>query len=49
MKASSRYPRLQATVLHQLGLDFQKLTFQHQGRTEKATTVFGDVIKNILA
>jgi hypothetical protein len=40
---------LQATVLHQLGLDFQKLTFQHQGRTEKATTVFGDVIKQILA
>jgi hypothetical protein len=40
---------LQATVLNQLGLDFQKLTFQHQGRTEKATTVFGDVIKPILA
>ncbi len=40
---------LQATVLHQLGLDHQKLTFLHQGRTERATTVFGDVIKNILA
>jgi len=39
---------LQATVLQQLGLDFNKLTFQHQGRTEKATTVFGDVIKPIL-
>jgi len=39
---------IQATVLNQLGLDFQKLTFQHQGRTEKATTVFGDVIKPIL-
>ena len=36
-------------MLQQLGLDFNKLTFQHQGRTEKATTVFGDVIKAILA
>jgi len=39
---------LQATVLHQLGLDHQKLTFLHQGRTERATTVFGDVIKTII-
>jgi hypothetical protein len=39
---------LQATVLHQLGLDFQKLTFLHAGRTERATTVFGDVIKTII-
>ena len=40
---------LQATVLHQLGLDHKKLIFAHQGRAEKATTVFGDVVKDILA
>jgi len=40
---------LQATVLHQLGLDHKRLVFAHQGRAEKATTVFGDVVKDILA
>ena len=40
---------LQATVLHQLGLDHQKLTFQNQGRQERATTVFGEVIKDVIA
>jgi Protein of unknown function (DUF1501) len=40
---------LQATVLHQLGLDHTKLTFQHLGRSEKATTTFGGVVKEILA
>ncbi|MEY8878118.1 MAG: DUF1501 domain-containing protein [Leptothrix sp. (in: b-proteobacteria)] len=39
---------LQATLLHQLGLDHKKLVFQHQGRAEKATTVFGDVVRDIL-
>jgi hypothetical protein len=40
---------LQATLLHQLGLDHNKLTFQHLGRSERATTVFGEVIKDIVA
>jgi hypothetical protein len=40
---------LQATLLHQLGLNHKKLTFAHQGRAEKATTVFGEVIREILA
>jgi hypothetical protein len=40
---------LQATLLHQMGLDHKKLTFTHQGRAEKATTVFGEVVKEILA
>jgi hypothetical protein len=39
---------LQATVLNQLGLDHRRLTFPHQGRTERATTVFGEVIKQII-
>jgi Protein of unknown function (DUF1501) len=39
---------LQATVLNQLGIDHKKLTFLYRGRTERATTVFGDVIKEIV-
>ena len=39
---------LQATILHQLGLDHRALTFQYQGRSERATTVFGEVIKEIV-
>ena len=40
---------LQATVLHLMGLDHRELTFQYQGRSERATTVFGDVVKEALA
>ena len=39
---------LQATLLHQLGLDHRKLTFLYQGRSERATTVYGDVVKEII-
>jgi hypothetical protein len=39
---------VQATVLQQLGLDHKKLTFQYRGRTERATTVFGEVIQEIV-
>jgi hypothetical protein len=38
-----------ATILHQLGLDHRRITFQYQGRQERPTTVFGDVIKDIVA
>jgi hypothetical protein len=40
---------LQATILHQLGLDHRTLTFQYQGRSERATTVYGEVVKEIIA
>lgn len=40
---------LQATILNQLGLDHRKLTFQHLGRSERATTVFGNVFKDVIA
>lgn len=39
----------QATILHQLGLDNRKVTFQYQGRQERPTTVFGDIVKEIMA
>lgn len=39
----------QATLLHQLGIDHQKLTFKHQGRRYRLTDVHGKVVKDILA
>lgn len=38
----------QATVLHQLGLNHEKLTFKHLGRRYRLTDVSGKVIKDIL-
>ncbi len=40
---------LQATILHLLGLDHEKLTFHHQGRDFRLTDVHGDVVKALLA
>jgi hypothetical protein len=36
------------TVLHQLGLDQEKLTFPHLGRRERLTLVEGKVIEQIV-
>ena len=40
---------LQATILHQLGLDHTKLTFRFQGRDFRLTDVHGKVVDAILA
>ena len=40
---------LQATILHVLGLDHEKLTFRHAGRDFRLTDVHGQVVKDILA
>ncbi len=40
---------LQATVLHLLGFNHERLTFRFQGRDYRLTDVFGKVIKPILA
>ena len=40
---------LQATVLHLLGLDHERLTFRHAGRDFRLTDVFGKVVKDVLA
>ncbi len=40
---------LQATILHLLGFDHEKLTFHHAGREFRLTDVHGKVIKEILA
>lgn len=40
---------LQATILHQMGLDHTKLTFRFQGRDYRLTDVHGHVVKDLLA
>lgn len=40
---------LHATILHQLGLDHEKLTWRHLGRDFRLTDVYGNVVKEILA
>jgi uncharacterized protein (DUF1501 family) len=40
---------LQATILHLLGIDHEKLTFKFQGRFYRLTDVHGEVVKPILA
>jgi hypothetical protein len=39
----------QATLMHLLGIDHERLTFRHQGRRYRLTDVHGQVVKDILA
>jgi hypothetical protein len=40
---------LQATLLHQLGIDHERLTYRFQGRDFRLTDVHGTVVKDILS
>jgi hypothetical protein len=40
---------LHATILHQLGLNHEQLTFRHDGRDYRLTDVHGRVVHDILA
>ncbi len=40
---------LQATLLHCLGLDHERLTFHHAGRDFRLTDVHGEVVKQVLS
>jgi hypothetical protein len=40
---------LNATVLHLLGIDHERLTFKYQGREFRLTDVHGEVVKGLLA
>ncbi len=40
---------IHATILHLMGMDHTRLTYFHQGRDERLTDVYGNVIKEILA
>jgi len=39
---------IQATILHQLGFDHEKLTYEFQGRPFRLTDVQGSVIREIV-
>ncbi len=39
----------QATILHLMGLDHEKLTFKHLGRRYRLTDVSGNVVRSVLA
>jgi len=40
---------LQATILHQLGINHERLTYRYQGRYFRLTDVHGNVVEEILA
>lgn len=40
---------LQATILHQLGIDHTRLTYRFQGRDYRLTDVAGEVVKGIIS
>ena len=40
---------LNATLLHCLGIDHQRLTFKYQGRRHRLTDVHGNLVRDILA
>ena len=40
---------LQATILHLLGIDHERLTYKHQGRYYRLTDVHGKVVNDVLA
>ena len=40
---------LNATILHLLGINHEKLTYRYQGRDYRLTDVHGKVVKKILA
>ncbi|MBM3876423.1 MAG: DUF1501 domain-containing protein, partial [Verrucomicrobia bacterium] len=39
----------QATLLHLLGIDHERLTYKFQGRNFRLTDVHGELVKGILA
>jgi arylsulfatase A-like enzyme len=40
---------LQATLLHLLGFDHERLTYEHQGRRYRLTDVHGHVVRGLIA
>jgi hypothetical protein len=39
---------LHATILHQLGLDHERLTYRHDGRNYRLTDVHGHIVKELM-
>jgi hypothetical protein len=42
-------PDLHATILHQLGINHEQLTYRHLGRDFRLTDVSGTVLRSVLA
>jgi hypothetical protein len=40
---------LQATIMHLLGFDHERLSFRFQGRDYRLTDVHGDVVHDVIA
>ena len=40
---------LHATILHQMGIDHERLTYRHNGRDFRLTDVGGNVIRDIIS
>ena len=40
---------LHATILHLLGLNHLRLTYRHNGRNERLTDVYGEVVEQVFA
>ena len=40
---------LNATMLHMLGIDHERLTYRHAGRDFRLTDVHGQVIQDVIA
>ena len=40
---------LHATILHLMGMDHTRLTYRHNGRDERLTDVFGNVVTKVFA
>src|SRR5262249_8179980 len=40
---------IHATILHLMGIDHTKLTYFHQGRNERLTDVYGNVVREVIA
>jgi len=40
---------LQATIMHLIGFDHEKLTYRYQGRDYRLTDVHGKVVKGLIA
>ena len=40
---------IHATVLHQMGVDHERLTYRHSGRDQRLTDVHGRILQEILS
>jgi len=49
VEGKSHIHDLQATILHTLGLDHQRLTYTYAGRPFRLTDVYGNVLNDILS